>query len=154
MQFFHEFIWVSSVWWNERKHSKMMSILRKDVGYQNMDEWEKLFYGNLTEYAFSKVQKQLKLSWDMKPVCTKEGDHYLNFLFLTSYFLKIRFRYFLFLLYLKEINFSDDLFSRHSFLQILRGFLANPKNCLQHLFYLSISFFSLRSFRTVQKEPD
>ena len=77
LQFFHEFISVLSVLRNERKHSKMMSILRKDVRYQNMNEWEKLFYDSLTEYAFSKVQKQLKFSRDMKPVCTKEGDHYL-----------------------------------------------------------------------------
>ena len=26
-----------------------------------MDEWEKLFYDKLSEYAFLKVQKQLKL---------------------------------------------------------------------------------------------
>ena len=58
----------------------------------------------------------------MKPVCTKDRDHYLNFLFLTSYFLKIRFRYFSFLLYLKEINFSDDLFSRDSFFADFAGF--------------------------------
>ena len=35
--------------------------IRKDVEYQKMDEWEKLFYGKLSEYAFLKVQKQLKL---------------------------------------------------------------------------------------------
>ena len=40
IQFFNEFISVLSVLRNERKHSKMMSILRKGVGYQNMDEWE------------------------------------------------------------------------------------------------------------------
>ena len=77
MQFFHEFISVLSVLRDERKHSKIMSILRKDVGYQNMDELEKLFYGNLTEHAFSKVQKQLRLPRNMKPACTKEGDHYI-----------------------------------------------------------------------------
>ena len=42
-----------------------------------MDECEKSFYDNLKEYAFSKVQKQLKLSRDMNSVCTKEGDNYL-----------------------------------------------------------------------------
>ena len=77
MQLFHEFISVLSVFRNEKTHSKMMSVLRKDVGYQNMDEWEKLFYDNVMEYAFSKVQKQLKFSRDMKPVCTKEGNYYL-----------------------------------------------------------------------------
>ena len=42
-----------------------------------MDQWEKLFYDNPTEYGFSKVQKQLKLSQNMKSVCTKEGDRYI-----------------------------------------------------------------------------
>ena len=50
-----------------------------------MDEWEKLFCDNPTEYAFSKVQKQLKFSQNMRPVCTKEGDHYIIMVGSKSY---------------------------------------------------------------------
>ena len=41
-----------------------------------MDEWEKLFYDDPTEYAFSKVQKQLKLSQNMKPVYQRRRSLY------------------------------------------------------------------------------
>ena len=128
--------------------AKRKETLKDDVYFKERSRISKhgwvgeLFYGNLTEYAFSKVQKQLKLSRDMKPVCSKDRDHYLNFLFLTSYLLKIRFRYFLFLLHLKEINFSDDLFSRDSFLQILRVFFGKSEK-LPATFVLSIYFILL-----------
>lgn len=85
MQFFHEFISVLSVLRNQRKQSKTTSTLRKDVGHKRMDDWEKLFYDNLTVSAFSEVQTQLKLSRDMKPVCIKEEDHHLIIVGKKSY---------------------------------------------------------------------
>lgn len=50
-----------------------------------MDDWEKLFYDNLTVYAFSEVQTQLKLSRDMKPVCIKVVEHHLIIVGKKSY---------------------------------------------------------------------
>ena len=71
----------------------------------------------------------------------------LWFLLLTSYFLKLGFKYFLFLLYLKEINFWDGWFSRDSFLHISRFFGKSAKFYTWKIYFiLFILFFSLRNF--------